>query len=136
MKQFIGKWFSETGEDSTQIWEAIPSNKGYESNVSWQAKGETYSTTKGILGFASGKQLVNWYHLWPGGGIARDMGKFVSDNKMIMERYAIEPKHVMASTEMEFITPDKFKYIFKWRGMKETWDDAEVTEYIYTRAKK
>ena len=136
MKQFIGTWTTETGEDTTLIWEVIPSNKGYEVNASWQAKGETYSTTKGILGFAHSKQLVNWYHLWPSGGIARDLGKFVSDKKMIMERYWVEPKHVTASAEFEFIAPDKYKAIFKWRGSSETWDDAVVTEYIYTRVKK
>ena len=136
MKQFIGKWITETGEDTTLIWEVIPSNKGYESNISWQAKGETYLTTQGILGFARGKQLVSLYHLWPEGGIGRDIGEFVSDNKMITERYAIEPKHVMATMEFNFITPDKFKEIVKGRGMKETWEDAVVTEYIWTRVKK
>jgi hypothetical protein len=136
MKQFIGKWITETGEDSTQIWEAIPLENGYEVNVSWQANGETYQTGKGIMGFARQKKLVNWYHLWPYGGIARDVGKFVTDKTMTMERFTVDHKHVLGSFEVNIITPDKFKVNMKWRGMKETWDDAEVTEWIYTRVKK
>ena len=136
MKQFIGKWICETGEDSTAIWEIIPSNAGYQINYSRQADGETYLTSQGIMGFARSKQLVNWYHLLTGGGIYRDVGKFVSDKKIIMERYAIEPNHVMASFEIYFQTPDKFKWIHKKRGMKETWDDAVIIEIAYTRVKK
>jgi hypothetical protein len=136
MKQFIGKWTSERGEDTTLIWEAIPINKGYEVNVFWQAKGETYLTTKGILGFARNKKLLNWYHLWPGGAVARDVGKFVSDNKLIMERHAIEPKHVMCKFETKFINSDKYVMTWKCRGMKDTWDGVEPVEYVWTRVKE
>jgi len=136
MKQFIGSWIAETGEDSTMIWEIIPSNTGYQNNWSRQADGETYLTSIGILGFARNKQLVNWYHLWPSGGVARDLGEFISDNKLIMERFNVDHSHVLASFETNFLTPDKFISIWKWRGMKETWDDAVVTEWIYTRVKK
>ena len=136
MKQFIGTWIIETGEDSTMIWEVIPSNTGYLNNWSRQADGETYVTSQGILGFARNKQLVNWYHLWPSGGVARDLGEFISDNKLIGERFTVDQKHVTASFEINFQTPDKFKWVHKSRGMKETWDDAVVTEYIFTRVKE
>ena len=88
--------------------------------------------------FARIYTLTEWHHLfWPESGVIQSrVGKFVSDKKMIMERYAIEPNHVTASFEIHFQTPDKFKWIHKLRGMKETWDDAVVTETIYTRVKK
>jgi len=136
MKQFIGTWKWEWREDSTVIWEIIPSNVGYESNISWQAHGETYSTSQGIMGFAQNKQLVNWYFLLRGGGIYRDVGKFVSDKKLTGERFTVDHKHVTTSYEMYFQTPDKFKWVAKSRGMKETWDDAVVIEVTYTRVKK
>ncbi len=56
--------------------------------------------------------------------------------EMIMERFNYDHSHVTASFEGNFITPDKFKVIFKWRGGEQTWDDAEVTEFNFTRVKK
>ncbi len=136
MKQFIGKWILETGEDSTAIWEIIPNNKGYVHNVQWQAKGETYRTATGIYGFTGQNKTVINSVLWTNGVITLDMGKFVSDKKMKCERYNLAHNHVTGDYEIYFTTPDDFKVISKWRGMNETWDDAEVTEYIYTRVKE
>ena len=136
MKQFIGTWTTETGVDSTALWEVIPNNKGYEHNSYWQAKGETYRTAKGLMGFTWKKQTVINSILWPSGTLTRGKGKFVSDKKMKWERFNDEQNHVIAKFETNFITPDKWNMIFKWRGMKETWDDAVVTETIYTRVKE
>ncbi len=54
----------------------------------------------------------------------------------MFERFPPDHKHVLASLEFNFITPDKYTMIFKYRGMEQTWDDAEVTEWIFTRVKK
>ena len=136
MKQLVGKWTAETGEDSTLIWEVIPFAKGYEGIGHWQAKGETYSTFKGILGFAKQHELVNMFYLWPDGTLSRDLGKFVSDKKMTLERFNADHTHVGSTIEVNLITADKHTWIFKSRGSSETWDDANVTEYIFTRVKK
>ncbi len=137
MKQFIGTWKAEIQEDTTQIWEAIPLEKGYEVNVSWQAKGETYATGKGIMGFTWEYRTVNWYHVWPSGYISRDMGKFVSDKKMTLERFTADHKGITASMELNFITPDKFKVIYTSRVWKEdSWVDDKVIASNYTRVKK
>jgi hypothetical protein len=136
MKQFVGKWTAETGVDSTVLWEVIPFEKGYETNVSWQADGETYQTGKGIIGFTWENREVNMYFLWSDGMLSRDMGKFVSAKKIMWERFTANHEQVLASMEMNLLTLDKFKYIFKWRGMEQTWDNAEVTEWIWTRVKK
>ena len=136
MKQAIGKWITETGEDSTYIWEVIPNNKGYVHNSYWQANGETYRTAIGLFGFTWKNRTVINSVLWPSGMITRDVGKFVSDTKMKWERFNDEHNHVIANFEVHFTTPDEWKMIFRWRGMKETWDDAVVTETIYTRVKE
>ena len=136
MKQLVGKWTAETGEDSTLIWEVIPFAKGYEGIGHWQAKGETYSTFKGILGFAKQYELVNMFYLWPNGTFSRDLGKFVSDKKMTLERFNADHTHVGSTIEVNLITADKHIWSFKQRGMKETWDDANVFEFIFTRVKK
>ena len=136
MKQFIGTWTAETGMDSTVLWEVIPFAKGYETIGHWQVKGETYSTFKGIIGFAKQYELVNMFYLWPNGNLSRDLGKFMSDKKMTLERFTADHTHVMTSIEVNLITPDKHIWIFKQRGMKESWDDANVVEFIFTRVKK
>ena len=136
MKQLIGSWTAETGVDSTVLWEVIPSDKGYISNVYWKTKGETYWTGKGIIGFTWEYQTVNMYALWQDGYLSRDMGKFVSDKKITFERYTADHSHVMGSMEISFLTPDKCINIWKWRGMTNTWDDAEVTEFNFTRVKE
>ena len=136
MKQFVGKWITETGEDTTVIWEIIPFAKGYESKLFWQAKGETYSTLTGIMGFARGKQLVHWSFLQSSGAVGRYLGEFVSDKKMIFKRFNFDHTNVLTSYEVDFITSDKYKVISKSKGTKETWDDAEVREYIYNRVKE
>ena len=136
MKQFVGSWIAETGEDSTVIWENIPFAKGYEYILYWQAKEESYETDKGIIGFNWENQTVDMCTLWSDGWVTVDIGKFVSDEKIMWERFAPGHKHVLASMEFNFITPDKYTMIFKNRGMEETWDNATVLEWIWTKVKK
>ena len=140
MKQFIGTWKTETGVDSIALWEVIPSDKGYLTNIYWQSKGVTYSTTKGIIGFTWKNnlpdQIVNLVVLWSGGGISYDMGRFDSDKKISFERFNAVHSHILAQWEMNFQTKDKITEIYKYRGYKDTWDNAKVTEYTFTRVKK
>ena len=138
MKQFIGTWTEETGEDTTTVWEVIPFGEGYEDIIYWQAKGETYATAgKGLWGFSEKYQCFVHDFMYPDGSIDRDFAEFVSDKKMIGERF-LDAKlgHASESYEINLITPDKYKWVHKWRGNNETWDDAVVTEYIFTRVKK
>ena len=131
-----GTWKAETATDTTVLLEFIPSEKGYLVNVYYQAKGETYVTGKGIVGFAKNKKLVNMYLLWPNGMVSRDFGKFVSENNITWERYNADHNHVVGIIEGTFKSSDKFIHNWKSRGMQETWDDANVTEAIFNRVEK
>ena len=137
MKQFIGTWKYEDGSDTTEFWEALPLNKGYETKWSWQIKGETTITAKGIIGFTPEYRNVTWCSLWENGMTSRDFGKFVTDKKLVMDRYDINLDNVTASYELTFITPDKINFIFKRRVLiEETWQDGKVTEQILYRIKE
>ena len=137
MKQFTGTWTGEWREDTTILWEFIPSGKGYEHIIHWQAMGETYQTNKGIIGFTWQYQDVNMYTLWQNGMLSRDMGKFVTDKKITWKRFTANHEHVVASMEMIFHTQDKFMLVFTSRVWKEDkFVDDEVIEAIYTRVKK
>ena len=135
MKQFSGTWKTEIGEDTTFIWEIIPFGKGYEAIGNWKAKGETYSTTKSVFGFANKMKKVNMFHLYQGGDITRALGEFVSENKIVMEFLNFDHSMILAKWESSFSTPDKFKITYNWKGGAETWVDTNVTEFNFIRVK-
>jgi hypothetical protein len=110
---------------------------GYIIKASLQAKGETYMSVNGLMGFQAGGQNVVSYLMLPDGGIAKDVIKFVSDTEIKYDRYYPQnPNHVSEKMEVKFITPDKYTVTYKNRGMKETWDNAVVTKRTYTRIKE
>ena len=136
MKQFIGSWTVERGVDSTVVWEVIPFGKGYEQNIFWKSEGETYRTDKGVIGVTR-KGGVELIFLWSGNGnVSRDYGKFESEKRIILERFNIEHTHVYSTFDYHFMTPDKLKMIWKSKGAEESWDNAEVTEWIWAKLKK
>ena len=136
MKQFIGTWKTEIGEDSVLIWEVVLFGKAFEEIGYWQANGETYNTLKGLWGYSKTHKCIVHDFMFPGGKIIRDFGEFVSEKKMVGERYSDEKLgHANNSWEIHIISPDKFKGISKNRGAKYSWDDAKVTEYTYIRVK-
>jgi hypothetical protein len=134
MKQYIGTWVAEIGEDTTVVWKAISMGKGYEHVLYWKAKGETYYTAKGLTGFTP--DLVNTFWLWENGVLGRDYGKFESKNRIIFERFNVQHTHVRATYDWNLITPDKMKMNWKTRGNKESWDDAQSSEWIWNRIEK
>jgi hypothetical protein len=79
---------------------------------------------------------MNTFWLWESGFLGRDYGKFESDKKIIFERFNIKHTHVQATYDWHLITPDKIKMPWKFRGNKESWDDAETLEWIWIRVKK
>ncbi len=136
MKQFIGSWTAERGVDSTVVWEIIPLGKGYEQNLFWKSKGETYWTDKGVIGVTS-KGGVELIFLWSGkGSVSRDYGKFESKKRIILERFNIEHTHVNSTFDYHFMAPDKLKMIWKRKGDEDSGDNAEVTEWIWAKLKK
>ncbi len=127
MKQFIGTWTAENGVDSTLLWEILPYGNGYDQVLSWQAKGETFRTLKGVIGFTWQHKMVNMCYVWDNGILTQDLGKFVSEKKITLERATSDHATVVATYEMNFITPDKFDMIFKY---------VNVTEWTFIRVKK
>jgi len=136
MKQFTGTWMAELEEGGTLIWEIIPLGKGYEQNLFWKSDGETYRTDKGIIGFP-GNGGVEMIFLWSRDGeVSRDYGEFESEKRIIFKRFNIEHTRVYSIFDYNFITSDKIKMIWKSRGDEESWDNAEVSEWIWTKVKK
>jgi len=135
MKKLTGSWRIETGKDSTEIFKVVPFQKGYEQYLQYQTKGKTYATDKGIIGFSSDYQTVLLDFLSPNGILRRYSGKFISEQKIVFERYNETHSTILAIVELSFQTPDTIKEIFKLKGDKDSWDEAEVWERILTRIK-
>ena len=130
MKQFVGKWAAESGEDSTWLWEITPSNNGYVHAFYLKVKGKTVETMPGIIGFGSEYKTTNMFILYQDGFISRDIGGFVSDNKYIAERfYPQDNKAVLGTWESTLLTPDKFTATWIVKGVK-------MAELIYIKVKE
>ena len=135
MKQLLGTWKVELGVDTTLTWEIIPFGKGYEFTSTWKAKGKSYATAKAISGFTWENQQVNMYWLMENGMISRDLGEFVSEKKLVMERFNAKHTNIMFKWEMDFLTPDKNIVKSISKGNSDTWDDPVVTEFTWIREK-
>ena len=69
--------------------------------------------------------------------MVRDLGQFVAQDKLVMERFTANHQFNYAIWEWTFLTPDKAKFVYKRRKRgDENWDNATITESILERVKK
>jgi len=61
-------------------------------------------------------------------------GRFESEDKIVFERYNRAHTKVFGMTEWHLVDPDEIKMIWK-RKKNDTWDEANVIEWTYTRVK-
>lgn len=120
-QQLIGTWESEIGTDSVQHIKSIPSGEGQYVLLEWKSNGETYATGRCLLGFTQKKESVVIYCLWPGGGVTKDIGNFVSETELVLERYLPDRVQPAAISKVEFPTPDTYTWELHDRGMQTTW---------------
>ena len=135
MKQFAGTWETESSEDTTFTWEILPFGNGYEAVGDWKAKGETYSTLKSLFGFAKNKKIVSMFHQYQGGGTQIALGEFVSENKIETEFFNYDHSVTLGKWVAVFPSPDEFIITYTWKGRSETWVDATVNKYNFTKVK-
>ena len=137
MKQFIGEWKHDSGNDTVSYISYSPYGKGYLFKAKWQANGETYNEAQGIIGYANSYKRINMFFLWQEGTMARDLGQFDTQDKLVMKRRNANFEVNFAIWEWTFLTPDKAKFVYKRRKWSdENWDNATITESIFERVKK
>ena len=135
-KQFLGSWITEIGKDSIIYMEAVPSGKGLYCRLEWKSNGKTYATASIILGFTEHYESVVMYDIWQAGIVGKDIGKFVSPKKLVMERFKSEQTQSTDILEVEFPTPDTYTWRMLWKGMDETWEPFETYKWTFTRVKE
>ena len=132
-KQFIGKWISDWADETVTIWEINPVGNGYEVSIFWKNEGQLSHTDKGVIGFTS-DGLVAMVYMWSLEGLVTcDYGKFVSKNEISVERYDSLHGKVSSIFDFVFVSPEKMKMVWKQWGPEESPEDAEVSEFTWTK---
>ena len=128
LKQFIGTWDAKIAPDTVTTIEFIQAGAGIYSIQETKAKGNTYETSIGIMGFSDDKQSIITSDLWQIGIVSQDIGKFVSDKILVLERFINDQKHARMYIEIEFLSPESWIWRAKWRGNGMTWgEDWDIT---------
>jgi hypothetical protein len=95
MKQYIGKWETEAGKDTTWLWEITPSNKGYVHAFYMKVKGKTVLTQPGIFGFADEYRNTNLLILYSDGFISRTLEDLFQIINMLRSDFILKTKRLV-----------------------------------------
>lgn len=135
VKQFIGTWEAELGEDTitTIKWTPLNMNNGLDVIQEFKANGNVFATSKVIIGLSEDKEMLINAIILTDGTICIDYGKFVSKKKYIIERYMGNTIHAISHLEFEFLTPESFVLRGKWRGNGMTWPDNWLWENTFRK---
>jgi hypothetical protein len=134
LKQFIGTWKIEIGQDTVITIEFSQAGEGIFNKQENKAKGKTYSTGYGLMGFSEDKQFIITTDLWPSGFISQDIGKFVSPHKYVFERFPINQKHSWIFVEVEFKS-ESIIWRQKSRRTEMAWPDEWTQEITIEKIK-
>ena len=123
-QQLIGTWEAKTGEDSIMLWTVTPAfGKGLIQKLEWKANGKVFNEAVSVLGFSDDSRTIFMTWVWFGGDMTIDVGRFVSEKKLVMERIRqSSPMHAVALEEMDFSTPNMCMYTHSQRGRNITWE--------------
>ncbi|MGW8317170.1 MAG: hypothetical protein ACWGNV_16355 [Bacteroidales bacterium] len=134
-KQFIGTWETEIGKDSVQQFVCTPAGEGMLFKIVYKSDGKVYAEGAGLAGFSPDRKTIEFTAVWPNGVMTHDIGRFVSENKMVMERFMVgSPAHAVAVLEYN-ISPDSYSGTWYGRGQNITWDPLWENTFNYTKVK-
>ena len=135
MKQFIGTWDSEVGGDTVISLRISPHNNGMYIVQENKANGNTFFTLKQVIGFSDDKKMFIATFTAADGTAIIDLGKFVTKNKYVSDRYLGNICHANGQGVWEFTTPESFSVRFRWRGNKMIWLDDWTTWTTFKKIK-
>jgi hypothetical protein len=124
IKQLIGTWEAKVGGDTTILLTVTPSfGKGLNQKLEWKADGKVYFNGISVIGFSDDFNTIFMTIVWAGGDMTIDIGRFVSDKKLVMERFRqSSPMHAVALEEYDFSSPNFFAFSHYQRGQNLTWE--------------
>lgn len=135
-KQLSGTWEADVAPDSVAILKFTPVDGGFSILQELKAKGKTYETIAGIVGFSNDKKHVISSTVWANGNTTQDVGRFVSDRLFVSERFGSDLKHARTYIEWEFLSADSFEWRGKWRGNDMTWGEDWFLTGTFNKVKE
>ena len=122
-----GTWQCEIGTDSVIYVKMEPLGEGGFFSWEWRASGNVFNKAKTVLGFSDQGEVI-MYHLWQNGSMAMDKGKFVSEDKLMMERFLPGSDHTTILWEMTF-TKSEQTWVGYIRDSEITWKPSYTATY-------
>ena len=133
-QQFLGTWVGELGEDSVLHMKGVQLGDGLYFHGEWKTAGETYYAFHSVIGFTRDKETIVHSVIWSDGSTVQEIGRFVAENKLVMERFRPEmPNHAVGLVEYDFSQPNKMIWRMLRRGAAVTWDPLSKFEATYTK---
>ena len=137
LQQYAGTWESITGKDSILLAKMIPMGTGFIMNLEWKDQGKTFYRSEGLLGLFNENSMIVMHAMWQNGSMATEIGRFVSETKLMTERFLEgQPHHAVLLAETEFINPDTFTSTYYVRGKNITWEPQQELKWTFTRVKE
>lgn len=122
IKQFIGSWEKEVGEDTVISLRISPHNHGIYVAQENKANGNIYFTLKQVIGFSDDKKMFIGAFIAPDGTAIIDIGKFVSKDRYVADRYYGNMTRAVGQGMWE-VSPESCSVHFIWRGDEMIWPD-------------
>ncbi len=137
-QQLIGTWEAKIGGDSIILWTVTPSyGKGFISKIEWKADGKVFNEAISVGGFSDDFKTIFITYVWVGGDMTIDVGRFVNEKKLVMERIRqSSPLHAIALEEFDFSTPNLCLYTHSQRGQNITWEPLWKFSPQFTKINK
>ena len=134
VKQWIGTWVAQVGEDSVLHTKVVPLGEGLYLHGEWKTAGKTYYTGHAVFGFTRDKETIILSGVWESGITIQEIGRFVTEDKLAMERFFPDkPNHAVGLGVYDFSQPDKIIWRWQGRGAAVTWDPLWKSEATYTK---
>lgn len=110
MKNFKGTWKSDTGKDTTFIWEAKPYGEGLDVFVKTETKGKTVSEGKAVMAYDKNSDKFIQTRIMSGKGSIIAAMWFTSKNtcEVVLYNDMANPENAPMKAIFEFISPTKF----------------------------
>lgn len=124
INQLIGTWEAKVGGDTIILLTVTPSyGKGLMQKLEWKADDRAFYEAISVIGFSDDFKTIFMTIVWDGGDMTIDIGSFVSEKKLVMERFRqSSPMHAVALEEYDFSSPNLFEFSHYQRGQNITWE--------------
>lgn len=135
VQQLLGTWQIPIRGDSVMQYTAFPIvGGGYYGKLEYKSGDNVYAVGGFVMGFSPDHKTLEMTVVWPGGNVTHDIGRFVTEKKMVLERFNLDsPTHAIGIWEYEITSPNTMTGVGYGRGQNITWEHGEGMKFSYTK---